>query len=223
LKDEIKKQKDISELNLVETVGTKKIKKIGRKGKVKIALIDCGVKKSIIENLLSRKAEVILFPYKTKAEKILSFKPDGVLVSNGPGDPEKLKETIAQVRKLIGKLPLFGICLGHQIIALAAGAKTFKLKFGHRGLNQPVKDVKTGRVFITVQNHGFAVLPESLKGTGLKISKINLNDMTIEGLEDKRRMIKTVQYHPEASPGPRDTNSFFDKIIKELYAKKKRP
>ena len=220
LKREIKKQKDISQLDLVERVGTKKIRKIGKNGQLKMVLIDCGVKKSIVRNLISRKIDVILVPYKTRAEKILSLKPDGVLVSNGPGDPSQLKETIAQVRDLVGKLPLFGICLGHQIIALALGGRTFKLKFGHRGINQPVKDLKTKRVFISVQNHGYAVLESSIKKTGLKITQINLNDKTIEGLESKKLKIKTVQYHPEGHPGPHDTNFFFDRIL--IYAQENR-
>ena len=213
LKREVKKQKDISQMDLVGMVGTKKIRKIRKNGQLKMVLIDCGVKKSIVRNLTSKKIDVILVPCKTPAEKILSLKPDGVLVSNGPGDPSRLKETIAQVKSLVGKLPLFGICLGHQIIALALGGKTFKLKFGHRGINQPIKDLKTKRVFISVQNHGYAVLESSVKKTGLKITQINLNDKTIEGLESEKLKIKTVQYHPEANPGPHDTIFFFDEIL----------
>lgn len=217
LKKEIQLQKNISELNLVERVGTTKIKKIeSPQGKYQLVLVDCGVKKSIIENLLKWGLNLIIVPNNTSAEEILSYHPDAVLISNGPGDPARVKETITSVKNLIGKTVLYGICLGHQIIALALGAETYKLKFGHRGLNQPVKDLKTGRVFISTQNHGFAVRDKNLKEIGLEMTQINLNDQTIEGLEHKEFPIKTVQYHPEAGPGPHDTFFFFDSLIKDI-------
>lgn len=217
LKKEMKEQKDISDLDLVEGVSVKVAKRLkSTKGNREVVLIDCGVKMSIVKNLLKRGVNTTLVPYNAPAEKILGLKPDAVLISNGPGDPARLIETIDVIKYLIGKIPLYGICLGHQLLALASGAKTYKLKFGHRGLNQPVKELDSGRVFISTQNHGYAVSPEGLEKTGLRITQINLNDKTIEGMENKKLKIKTVQYHPEANPGPRDTEFFFDAMIKDL-------
>jgi len=217
LKREAREQKSISELKLVKRVAADEVERIEPgDGRYEVALVDCGVKRSIINNLLSRGMNVTIFPFDAPAEEILSRRPDAVLISNGPGDPAAVEETIAEARKLIGKVVLYGICLGHQIIALALGAKTYKLKFGHRGLNQPVKDLETGRVFISTQNHGFAVAEEGLERTGLEVTHINLNDNTIEGLKHRELPIRTVQYHPEAGPGPHDTYFFFDFLIKDM-------
>jgi len=181
-----------------------------------VVLVDCGAKRSITENLLRRGMNVTILPFNASAEEILGYDPDAVLISNGPGDPAVVKETIAEVRKLIGKTVLYGICLGHQLISLALGARTYKLKFGHRGLNQPVKDLETGRVFISTQNHGFAVAEEDLANIGLEVTHINLNDNTIEGLKHKELPIRTAQYHPEAGPGPHDAYFFFDSLIDDI-------
>jgi len=217
LKREAREQKSISELKLVKRVAADEVERIELgDGRYEVALVDCGVKRSIIDNLLSRGMNVTIFPFDAPAEEILSRRPDAVLISNGPGDPAAVEETIAEARKLIGKVVLYGICLGHQIIALALGAETYKLKFGHRGLNQPVKDLETGRVFISTQNHGFAVAEGGLERTGLEVTHINLNDNTIEGLKHRELPIRTVQYHPEAGPGPHDTYFFFDFLIKDM-------
>ena len=178
-----------------------------------IVAIDCGIKLNIIRKLNACGCNVTVVPYDTPAEEIDFMKPDGIFISNGPGDPEDVTPVIETVKKLKGKYPIGGICLGHQIIALAYGGKTYKLKFGHRGGNHPVKNLKTGKTEITSQNHSYAVEPESLKNTGLEITHINLLDDTVEGLECEKDMIFSVQYHPESAPGPQDSGYLFDKFI----------
>jgi carbamoyl-phosphate synthase small subunit len=208
-------QPAITELDLVKKVSTPKPQVIENNHNLDVVVIDCGIKWSIIR-LLKRSANIILVPYGTPPERILEYDPDGVLISNGPGDPTRVGETIETVRRLAGKVVLYGICLGHQLISLALGAKTYKLKFGHRGANQPVKDLETGRIFISTQNHGFAVDTKSLKDTELILTQINLNDNTVEGVKHEELPIKSVQYHPEAGPGPHDTYFFFDDFVNTM-------
>lgn len=210
-----REQPSITEKDLVDKVCVNELKTIDVKGKYQVVLIDCGIKMSIARQLLKRGMNVTLVPFDYPAEKILELKPDGVLLSNGPGDPARVTPTIETIRNLLGKIPIAGICLGHQLIALAMGLKTFKLKFGHRGANQPVKDFESGRVFISSQNHGFAVDEENLP-KGLKITQINLNDRTVEGLEHEDFPLMSVQYHPDASPGPHDTYFFFERFLEMM-------
>ncbi|MCE5342301.1 MAG: glutamine-hydrolyzing carbamoyl-phosphate synthase small subunit [Eubacteriales bacterium] len=178
-----------------------------------VVCIDCGVKLSIIRKLRDHDCNVLVVPYDTPAETIMSFKPDGLFLSNGPGDPEDVTPVIDTLRILRGKLPIFGICLGHQMIALAYGAKTFKMKFGHRGGNHPVMDLRTGKIEITSQNHSFAVDVDSLQGTGLTLTHQNLLDHTAEGMECVKERLFSVQYHPESAPGPQDSAYLFDRFI----------
>jgi carbamoyl-phosphate synthase small subunit len=159
---------------------------------------------------------VTVVPAQTSFDEIMKLKPDGVFLSNGPGDPTDVQPVIEMVRTLRGRLPIFGICLGHQVISLAYGARTFKMKFGHRGGNHPVKNLETGKVEITSQNHSFAVDTESLKGTGLTLTHLNLLDDTAEGVECRADRIFSVQYHPESAPGPQDSTYLFDKFIKMM-------
>jgi carbamoyl-phosphate synthase small subunit len=180
----------------------------------KVVALDYGVKYNILRSLCDWNCEVTVLPASSSAERILSYRPDGILLSNGPGDPEGLPYAIETIRELIGKKPIFGICLGHQLLGLALGGKTFKLKFGHRGANQPVKDLKTGKVMITAQNHGFCVDPNSLDPAEVELTQVNLNDQTLEGMRHKRFPIFSVQYHPEASPGPHDTQDLFGEFVK---------
>ncbi len=175
-----------------------------------VVAIDCGAKMNILRNLVESGCRVHVVPASASAEDILARKPQGVFLSNGPGDPAAVTYAIETIRGLVGKVPLFGICLGHQLLALALGAETYKLKFGHRGCNHPVKNEATGKVEITSQNHGFAVEPASLERTGAKITHMNLNDNTVEGFSDPAKCLFSVQYHPEASPGPHDATYLFD-------------
>lgn len=208
-------QTPINGLDVVDRVCVRKPKILSEDGKYDVVLIDCGIKMSIARRLIRQGVNVTLVPYDYPAKKILSMKPDGVFVSNGPGDPARVLPTIRTIRSISGKLPVCGICLGHQLIGLALGAKTFKLKFGHRGANQPVKDFESGRVFISSQNHGFAVEDRDLP-EGLKVTQINLNDNTVEGMVHEDLNMFSVQYHPEASPGPHDTFFFFDRFIEMM-------
>lgn len=175
-----------------------------------VTAIDCGAKMNILRNLVECGCNVRVVPATATADEILSAKPDGVFVSNGPGDPAAVTYTIETLKGLIGKVPIFGICLGHQILACALGAKTYKLKFGHRGCNQPVRNEATGKVEITSQNHGFAVDADSLRATGAAVTHMNLNDNTVEGFTHADKALFSVQYHPEASPGPHDATYLFD-------------
>jgi len=185
-------------------------------GKKTIALIDTGVKLSIIRNFISRKINVWQMPYNTDYHEIADLNPDGLFLANGPGDPVQARDAINTVRELQGQLPITGICLGNQIIALALGGKTYKLKFGHRGINQPVKEIISNKVYITSQNHGYAVDADSLDGTGLEVYMTNLNDGSVEGLNHKNLPINTIQFHAEASPGPWDCKWIFDRFVKAL-------
>ena len=180
---------------------------------LEVVVIDCGVKYNILRELVKYGCQVAVVPANTGADEILAMKPDGILLSNGPGDPAALNYVVDTTKKLIGKIPIFGICLGHQILGLAFGGKTYKLKFGHHGANHPVKDIKTGKVAITVQNHGFCVDIRSLNNKDIEITHMNLNDKTLEGMRHKKLPVFSVQFHPEASPGPHDAEYLFKEFV----------
>ena len=181
--------------------------------KFNVVAVDCGIKLNIVRSLNARGCNVTVVPWNTASSEIEKMKPDGIFLSNGPGDPEDVTPVIELVRELRGRYPIFGICLGHQMISLAYGARTYKLKFGHRGGNHPVKNLETGKLEITSQNHSYAVDEESLAGTGLEVTHINLLDGTVEGVESKKDRVFSVQYHPESAPGPQDSTYLFDKFI----------
>ncbi len=215
----LKSSKSIVDPNLTDLVKEVSVKKpvtYSVEGKKTAVLIDCGVKFSIIRNLLKRGINVVRVPYDTSAKEILSYHPDGVFISNGPGDPKKCAKTIDAICELSEKKPIMGICLGAQILALALGADTYKLKFGHRAQNQPALDLYNKRCYITTQNHGYAINMDSLKKTQLEPWFINPNDKTTEGIRHKNKPVFAVQWHPEASPGPYDTELLFDKFAKTL-------
>ncbi|MDQ2986374.1 MAG: glutamine-hydrolyzing carbamoyl-phosphate synthase small subunit [Armatimonadota bacterium] len=184
--------------------------------KCKLAVLDLGLKYNILRRFSALKCRSVVLPQTSTADEILGWSPDGLVISPGPGDPKNLKHAIEVVHGLLGKVPIFGICLGNQMLSYAMGGKTYKLKFGHRGSNHPVKDLVTGRVTITSQNHGYAVDGESLAGTGAEIDQINLNDGTVEGLRHAGYRARSIQYHPEAAPGPWDSRPYFAEFIDEI-------
>lgn len=231
----VKKAKDSPGLvgrDLIKEVTGKKVYQWNKEGrgdylKYKVVVIDCGVKYSILRELAANNCQVTVVPANTQAEEILELKPDGIMLSNGPGDPAPLTYVVDTVKKLINHsplathhLPIMGICLGHQILGMAFGGKTYKLKFGHHGLNHPVKELESGKIMITVQNHGFCIDIDSLKDPDVEITHINLNDNTLEGMRHKKLPVFSVQFHPEAAPGPNDTKYLFKEFV-EMIEKSK--
>ena len=217
----LKKAKSIPDPNLTDLASQVSVKEPVQykvEGRYSVVLIDCGVKYSIIRNLLKRGISVTRVPYDFSSKEVMEYKPNGVFLSNGPGDPKKCVSTINCVRELVAQVPLMGICLGAQILTLAMGGDTYKLKYGHRSQNQPALDLKTNRCYITTQNHGYAIANDSIKKTPLEAWFMNPNDKTVEGVRHKSKPVFAVQWHPEASPGPYDTEFLFDTFAKILEA-----
>lgn len=221
--------KSYDETDFVGTVSTKAPYAWGFQGresveapsdtfKFRLVVLDCGLKYNILRRFAAAGCRCIVLPATTPAEEVLAWNPDGILLSPGPGDPARLGTVVETVRGLLGKKPVFGICLGNQMLCHAIGGKTFKLKFGHRGSNHPVKDLATGTVTITSQNHGYAVDPDSLRGTGAEVSQVNLNDDTVEGIAIPELMASSIQYHPEAAPGPWDSRPYFHRFVEQMEA-----
>lgn len=209
------RERDIREYKIskpVELVTTRELRHYKGPGP-RVALLDYGIKRNIVRSLLKRGCDVYVFPAWSTAEEILAVNPDGIMLSNGPGDPKDCAGEIDTIRRLIGKKPIFGICLGHQLTALASGADTGRLKYGHRGCNHPVKDIERDLTYITSQNHGYTILEETVDATRMRVSHRNMNDGTIEGIRYLDVPVFTVQFHPEASPGPADTAYLFDEFL----------
>lgn len=216
-KEKAKNIPDLNETNLVENVTINDTIRYESGNLLRVVVIDCGVKFGIMRNLLKQKVDVFRVPFDFSLKKILSLEPDGILISNGPGDPKMCEKTIETLRELLEmNIPMMGICLGNQLLALAAGCDTYKLKFGHRGQNHPSIDLRNKKCYVTSQNHGYAIESKSLKGTGFEVSFINANDKTVEGIVHKTKDVFGVQFHPEASPGPYETNFLFDDFIRRM-------
>jgi carbamoyl-phosphate synthase small subunit len=186
----------------------------------RVVAYDFGIKQNILRLLVDHGCDVTVVPAKTSAEDVLAMRPDGVFLSNGPGDPEPITYAVESIRRLLGRVPIFGICLGHQLCGLALGGRTFKLKFGHHGSNHPVMNLLSGKVEITAQNHGFCVDPESLPSSDVEVTHVNLNDHTNEGMRHRSLPLFSVQYHPEASPGPHDARYLFDQFMTMMDGKR---
>ncbi len=212
----VEEQPRLEDMNLVEEITVKKPKVIQERKKYNVAVLDCGVKKSILDNLVQKDVGVVVLPSSASVQDILDLDVDGVLISSGPGNPENVDKIQDTIKQIAQKMPVAGICLGQQIIALTYGAKIYKMKFGHRGSNQPVKDLATGKIYITSQNHSFAIDEDSIEDTDLEITQINLNDGTPEAIRHKNLPISCIQYHPEAGPGPHDSKKFFDDFIETI-------
>jgi len=219
----VKASQGLEGVDLVKEVTYDKSFEWNDSGKYKVIVLDCGVKFNILRLLEKYDCQVTVVPADTDANGILDMKPDGVMLSNGPGDPAAVPYVVETVKNIIGKVPIFGICLGHQMIGQALGGKTYKLKFGHHGGNQPVKDIKSGKVFITVQNHSFCVDDKSINSDEIEVTHVNLNDNTLEGIRHTKLPLFSVQFHPEYAPGPRDSEYLFEEFInmmEENIAKK---
>ena len=223
--DELRRSPSMSGLDLVQRVTALRPypfeENVGHQP-LSVAVYDFGVKRDILRQLVAHGCDVTVYPATTHPDEILDRGADGVLLSNGPGDPEPVTYAHDNIRQLIGKVPLFGICLGHQLLGLALGGKTYKLKFGHRGGNHPVKDLRSGRVEITAQNHGFSVDADSLSENDVEYTHINLNDQTLEGFRHRREPVVAVQYHPEAAPGPHDSFYLFNDFVRMMEEWKRR-
>lgn len=212
----VEEQPRLEDMSLVEEITVKKPKVIQERKEYNVAVLDCGVKKSILDNLVQKDVGVVVLPSSASVQDILDLDVDGVLISSGPGNPENVDKIQDTIKQIAQKMPVAGICLGQQIIALTYGAKIYKMKFGHRGSNQPVKDLATGKIYITSQNHSFAIDEDSIEDTDLEITQINLNDGTPEAIRHKNLPISCIQYHPEAGPGPHDSKKFFDDFIETI-------